>query len=190
MPETPKRIPDSVVKKARKLFADQKRQQIEHKERYGEVHPLTTMEAFGKRMVAVGNTIYADPKWKYFTDFLRDYVPETFGAGWVNAENAKADSDRHLITQCWIESRQYMASQPLPRDGSHKAPASGAHAALMAFSYDLYIVANNGGLDEALLHRLRIRDVFQGARHELFAEATCLSSGTTLRKYPKRISRE
>jgi len=28
-----------------------------------------------------------------------------------------------------------------------------------------------------LLHRLKIRDLFQGARHELFAEATCLRAG-------------
>jgi hypothetical protein len=33
------------------------------------------------------------------------------------------------------------------------------------------------GLDEALLARLKHREQFQGARHELFAEATCYRAG-------------
>jgi hypothetical protein len=177
MSKTGKRVPDAVIEKARKLFADQERKEIEHKEHYGEVHPLSTVQAFGKRLVAVGSTIYADEKWKYFSDFLRDYLLEAFGVEWVNAENARAEAARHPVTQWWVESHQYMNSQPLQPDGSHMGPSSGALAALMAFSYDLYIVANNGGLDDELLRRLRMRDLFQGARHELFAEATCLRAG-------------
>jgi hypothetical protein len=41
----------------------------------------------------------------------------------------------------------------------------------------LYVVADNGGLDDLLLRRLKNRDLFQGARHELFAEATCFRAG-------------
>lgn len=49
--------------------------------------------------------------------------------------------------------------------------------AYMTFAYDLYVVANNARLDNRLVERLKQSDQFQGARHELFAEATCLRAG-------------
>ena len=42
------------------------------------------------------------------------------------------------------------------------------------------VVADNNTLDDVLLARLKHRDHFQGARHELFAEATCLRAGFTV----------
>jgi hypothetical protein len=64
--------------------------------------------------------------------------------------------------------------------GFSLAPPSGALAAYTCFAYDLFVVADNGGLDDALIERLKSRDLFQGARHELFAEATCLRAGFTV----------
>jgi SEC-C motif len=169
--------PPGVLEKARRIFEQKAHEERERVAQYGEVRPPITLKAFDKRLVAVGSTIYGDAQWKYFPDFLRDYVPEVFGAEWVNSENAAPEEERHLVTQWRIESVQYMNSQPLQPDGSRRALPSGAMAALMAFSYDLYVVADNGGLDDALLHRLKDREHFQGARHELFAEATCLRAG-------------
>jgi hypothetical protein len=63
---------------------------------------------------------------------------------------------------------------------SRAAPLSGALAAFTCFAYDLFVVDNNGELDEALVQRLRNPELFQGARHELFAEATCLRAGCTV----------
>jgi hypothetical protein len=73
-----------------------------------------------------------------------------------------------------------MNAQPPHPDGSRAALPSGALAAYNCFAYDLYIVDDNGGLDQELLHRLKIGDQFQGARHELFAEATCYRAGFTV----------
>jgi hypothetical protein len=53
-------------------------------------------------------------------------------------------------------------------------------AACNYFYYDLYTVDDNSLLDDDLLNRLRHRDQFQGALHELFAEATCLRAGFTI----------
>jgi hypothetical protein len=173
-------LPPGLLEKARKLFEQKGREECERVAQYGQVRPPITLKAFGKRLITVGGTIYGDAKWKYFYDFLRDYVPIVFGGEWVNSENTASEERRHLVTQWRVESTQYMYSQPLQPDGSRKAPPSGAMAALMAFSYDLYIVADNGGLDDALLHRLKNREHFQGARHELFAEATCLRAGFSI----------
>jgi hypothetical protein len=49
--------------------------------------------------------------------------------------------------------------------------------ALNSFAYDLYTVDHNGRLDESLTARLRNNAEFEGARHELCAEATCLRAG-------------
>jgi hypothetical protein len=49
--------------------------------------------------------------------------------------------------------------------------------AYLTFAYDLYVVEHNARLDGRLLERLKLADQFQGARHELFAEATCLRAG-------------
>jgi len=43
-------------------------------------------------------------------------------------------------------------------------------------------VANHDGLDDLFLHRLKKCDLFQGARHELFAEATCIRAGFTVER--------
>ncbi len=43
-----------------------------------------------------------------------------------------------------------------------------------------YTVDDNGGIDEEWLQRLKNRGLFQGARHELFADATCYRAGFTV----------
>jgi hypothetical protein len=43
-------------------------------------------------------------------------------------------------------------------------------------------VANHDGLDDLFLNRLKNRELFQGARHELFAEATCLRAGFSVER--------
>ena len=59
-------------------------------------------------------------------------------------------------------------------------------ATLVNFHYDLYIVDDNSLLDDPLLGRLKLRDQFQGALHELFVEATCLGAGFTIIREDER----
>jgi len=54
---------------------------------------------------------------------------------------------------------------------------NGFMAAYLNLAYDLYVVADNSVLSDRTLARLKHVDQFQGARHELFAEATCLRAG-------------
>src|SRR6266478_8485741 len=98
-PNEVRRPPPGVYEKARKLFQQKAREERERVAEYGEVRAPITLEAFDKRLVAVGGTIYGDAKWKYFSDFLRDYVPAVFGDEWVKSENAAPEAKRHLVTQ-------------------------------------------------------------------------------------------
>ena len=134
----------------------------------------------GQRFVAVRNKLYYSDKRKFFGDFLRDHVPHIFGKEWFDNEVAKPEAERHPVIQWRSQGARYMNAQPPQPDGSRAARPTGALAAYMGFAYDLFVVEDNGELDDALLHRLKNRDTFQGARHELFAEATCLRASFTV----------
>ncbi len=175
--QKPQAPPPAVIEKARTLLREKMEAERRRVERFGEVHPIASTENFGKRLVAVGNKIYATDRRHYFSDFLREHVDEVFGSEWCRDEIAKPEAERHPVMQWSVESRRYMNKQPLQPDGSRRGVPSAIVAAFRAFAYDLYIVANHDGLDDLFLNRLKNRELFQGARHELFAEATCLRAG-------------
>jgi hypothetical protein len=174
--------PPEVIEKARRLFQRTMEANRRWVERYGQVPQPITTENFGKRLIAVRNTIYALETNKYFGDFLRDYVLVAFGEEWWKVEMAKAEGERHPVAQWWADSTRYMNTQPLQSDGSRRGVPSGAVAGFMAFAYDLYVVSHVDGLDDLLLNRLKTTGLFQGARHELFAEATCIRAGFTIER--------
>ena len=76
------------------------------------------------------------------------------------------------------EAAEYINSQDRLPDGGIKP--NGAVLFCNNFYYDLFTVDDNGLLDDHLLARLKHRDQFQGAMHELFAQATCLRAGFTI----------
>jgi hypothetical protein len=179
------RPPISVYAKAGRIFEDREKRAHEYRKQFGDVRQHVTTEAFGKRMISVGNKIFGK-EWKFFSDFLRDFVPAVFEDEWCRAEMAKPAAERHPVTEWRTQGALYMNAQPAQPDGSRAAPPSGALAAYICFAYDLFIVADNGGLDVALLKRLKTKDLFQGARHELFAEDTCLRAGFTVQHEDER----
>ena len=162
------------------VFEEKQRQEQERLARFGRIRPQISTVWQGQRMVAVRNRIYHSDKWKFFSDFLRDYVPEVLGIDWCKAEAAKPETERHPIIAWRAQGAVYMNAQPAQPGGSRVALPCGALAAYNCFAYDLYVVDDNGGLDDELLQRLKNRDMFQGARHELFAEATCYRAGFTV----------
>jgi hypothetical protein len=174
--------PPEVIEKARRLLQEKTEANRRWVERYGHVPQPITTENFGKRLIAVRNAIYALETREYFGDFLRDYVLIVFGEEWWKAEMAKAEARRHPVAQWWADSTRYMSTQPLQPDGSRSGVPSGVVAAFMAFAYDLYVVSHVDGLDDLLLNRLKTTGLFQGARHELFAEATCIRAGFTIER--------
>jgi hypothetical protein len=140
----------------------------------------------GYKFVAVGSNLHYSKTWNFFSDFLRDYVPTVFGKEWGDGELAKPFSERHLLVQWWARCREFISKQKPNADASYAARPNGFAAAYFAFAYDLYLVDHNGQLEENLLQRLKHHDQFQGARHELFAEATCLRAGFEIQREDER----
>ena len=146
----------------------------------GEIRPIIHVEYAGYRMVAVGNQLYYSKKWKFFTDFLFEYGITRFGRDWFEAQKIAAPSEQH---PAWIWRKlayEFMRKQQPVEEGVFAAVPNGPLAACNNFYYDLYTVDDNGGLDDDLLERLKDREQFQGALHELFAEATCLRGGFSI----------
>jgi hypothetical protein len=170
-------VPPELREKAEALFEEKQRKEQERVRRFGHVRPQISTVAFGQGIVAVSGRLYSSDKWKFFSDFLRDYVVEILGVEWCNAEAAKPEEERHPVITWRAQSARYMNAQPAQPDGSRVGLLTGALAAFNGFAYDVYIVDDNGGIDEEWLQRLKNRELFQGARHELFAEATCYRAG-------------
>jgi hypothetical protein len=145
---------------------------------FGQVRPEIAADYQGHKFVAVGSKLYYDKKWKFFADFLVDHVPHLFGREWFESEVAKPPNERHPVMQWRVNGINYMKKhQKTPAGGVNRVQPNGSLAAYLTFAYDLYIVEHNARLDERLLRRLKHPEQFQGARHELFAEATCLRAG-------------
>jgi hypothetical protein len=164
-------------------FQDHIRQEKERVETFGEIRPIIQVPEYaGHRFVVVRNRLYfnKDNKWKFFTDFLLEYGLTRFGQEWLGAQNAAAPADQHPAFVWRKQAYAFMQSQKPRPDGIFAARPNGAMAAINNFYYDLYTVDDNSLLDDVLLDRLKHRDQFQGALHELFAEATCLRAGFTI----------
>jgi len=162
----------------RKMLAQQ-----EWTRKYGYVRPCINTDNWGRKFVAAGNRLYAsngEHPWRYVPDFLADYIPSIFGKEWGEAELAKAETERHPLGQWRVETLRYMQQQPRLPDGTYNAPPSGFMAAYMAFAFDLYAIEDNSRFDDDLLTRLKNKQQFQGARHEVFVEATCLRAGFSI----------
>lgn len=149
---------------------------------FGHVRQPISAEFNGFRFVAVGNRLLyqAVDRAQFFTDILINYVPTLFGKEWFDAEVAKPRGSRHPVMEARVKAMTVMNKQPKNTDGSFQVQLTGPMLGYFTFAYDLFIVQDNGRLDERLLDRLKHPNTFQGARHELFAEATCLRAGFTI----------
>jgi hypothetical protein len=80
----------------------------------------------------------------------------------------------------WHEKSLRFIEKNLAHSKTDPFIANGSLAAYLTFAYDLYVIEHNGRLDHQLVDRLKLVDQFQGARHEIFAEATCIRAGFTI----------
>lgn len=145
----------------------------ERQRKYGKIRPIISASFQGHRFVAVGSRLYYDQKWQNFTDFLIFYVKDVMGKEWWAAEAAKSPNERHPIVK-WHDHLVELQrdQQPDPKTGLVSAVRDGILSALLALSYDLYVLRNYSKLQDEVVVRLRHRDQFQGARYELFVAAT------------------
>jgi hypothetical protein len=175
----PSAVPREVFEEALRLSAEHDQRERTRTNRFGLVRPEISGNFQGYKFVAIGGNLMYMPaeKCKFFTDVLIARVPLVFRREWFEQEVAKPRDQRHPVMQWRVKGMEYMNAQPPLPDGTYGALPTGPLLAYVTFAYDLYVVEHNARLDSRLLERLKHPDQFQGARHELFAEATCLRAG-------------
>lgn len=173
------RLPADLYRRASELFAKREAEERQRIERFGEIRPVMTTEAWGKRLVSVQNRIYQG-QWKSFPQFLDEFLQFRFGQEWTGEQDRLDLAELHPVTHWRRRGLSRHAKRLEGKPAGQLVPPSGFLAAYLGFAYDLYVVDDNNDLDERLLKRLKNREHFQGAKHELFAEATCLRAGFTI----------
>jgi hypothetical protein len=170
------KVPNLPAELTEFLAAESRRQ-----ERFGEVLPVIQTDWRGYKFVAVGKRLLWSNKWKTPADFLTDYLAFILTQEWGQAELAKPLTARHPVMQwydgmCRFKARNQVHQQASPA-GLFAVDPSGAMRAYLLLAYDLYTLHRHSALQDRLVCRLRNSSQYQGARHELFAAATCIRAG-------------
>jgi len=155
-----------------KIAAEKRR-----KARFGEVRPIIHADAWGKKLIGVGNRIYFNAAETSFSDFLINYLRETLGLDWWKEEMAKPLAGRHQIAQWQSHAEELMRAEKPDERGRYLIPLDGLVTAYMTLAYDLYIVKDNIRFQESMIDRLRRRNDFVGVRYELLVAATFVRAG-------------
>jgi hypothetical protein len=141
--------------------------------------PILSAEANGYRLVFVKNTMHYSKSWKTFHDFLLYYLRNTFGKEWWEAEMAKPENSRHPIIR-WHEAINRKLG-PLTKKGEiNEAEMTGAVAAYLQLSYNLFLLKHNLELQTHLLNRLKRTDEFGPAAYETFVFGTFIRAGFSI----------
>jgi hypothetical protein len=159
-----------------KLQARQK--QIEKQQGLGR--SIISIEHKGYRLIAVGSRICYSKKWKTFHDFLFDNIKFIFGKEWGESELKKPFEERHHILQWQKMAHDYMQEHKGQEGQINSAPLTGALSALVNLSYNLYLLAHNGKIQDYLIHRLKNKDLFTGALYETYVAGIFILAGFTL----------
>ena len=172
-------VPPEVLQNFYAHMAKQEQEEKEHVQKHGHIKQDIGVRGFhGYDFVASGNSIVFGKSWKCYSDFLIDFLPNVLEKTWCREEVSKPIEDQHPIIQFFSLAVQAKKSQKPNADGFYEATAP--MAAYLNIAYHLHLVKHNGRLDSELLRRLKHPDLFQGARHELFAEATCLRANFSI----------
>ena len=169
-------VPPEVIKKLHEIQVDED----ERHKRYGDVRPIIHTKFKDHDFVAVGPELHYSKKWKTFPDFLCSYIATKLGKDWGNTEIKKPLEYRHQIMKWYDAMCHFQRKQKTDADGIYRSIPNGAFSAYILLAYDLYILKDNQALQDDIIQRLKIPAQFQGARHELFATATCIRAGYTI----------
>jgi len=152
------------------------KQEFERREQFGEVRPAIHANWRGKKWVGVGDQLFGGD-WRFFPDFLQEYIKSVLSPDWGNAEIAKPLEDRHPVMQWHDGMCRFQQSRPRDPDGTMCFVPDGCTMAYLLLAYDLYSLRHHQSLQSVVVDRLKNNDQFQGARYELFVAATCIRAG-------------
>lgn len=122
------RVEKEIIEQGRRLFEKHKAQELQRQKQQGLGRPIISIDHKGYRFVAVGNRLHYG-KWKTFPDFLTDYIRQTLGGEWGNAEIAKPLAERHPIMQWYDKVCRLQAAHAKEPGVLFSTPMTGAVSA-------------------------------------------------------------
>jgi hypothetical protein len=161
----------------RQLIQKKEQERARWEQRYGKTRPIIHTNFDGHKWVAVGSQLHYSKEWKFFPDFLLDYIKTVLGSDWGNSEIEKPFEQRHQILKWYDGMCRFQQTQKRNKDGLYDSVPNGPFAAYIFLAYDLYILRHHTALQKEIIERLKKQDQFQGARYELFTTATCIRAG-------------
>lgn len=166
-------------------------------EKFGYIRSAIHADYREYKVVAIGGQVVFSKAWRTFPDFLADDIKRVLEPDWGQTEIAKPFQERHPIMQWYDGMCRFQQNLQPDADGLLAFVPNGPTRAYLLLAYDLYALRNHMALQTAVVSRLKHRDQFQGARHELFAAANCIRAGYDLkyederdntRKHPELIA--
>lgn len=174
------RIEKEIIEQGKRHFEKHKAQELQRQKQQGLGRPIISIEYNGYRFVAIGSKLHYG-KWKTFADFLGNYIKQTLGGEWGNAEIAKPLIERHPVMQ-WYEKICHLQTAHTKEPGAlFSTPMTGAVSAYNRLAYNLYLIAHNGkDIQTRLIARLKNKGNFQGAFFETQVAAWLINAGFEL----------
>ena len=148
-------------------------------------HPRGHQIVIGEhRIRAFQNRVLARPIHETFHEFLIVLLKHTLGERWIRKQSSAQEQHQHAVMR-WIMLWHQAALAALPEDGPPGKRVAivptGEVLALMVLADDLYRLQLVRKLPEQLLHRLRDRKYYQGARYEVAVASMFVRAGCDVR---------
>ncbi len=155
-------------------------QELVRVQQQGEGKPIISTVFKDHRFVAVGNKLHYSKKWKFFPDFLSDYLKTVMGSEWGNSEIKKEWNKRHPILRWYHDYCLALQASEKHPDGTYAATPIGVVNCYLGLAYGLYLLHHNVELQNRLINRLKNKGNFQGAYYEVIVASCLICAGFTL----------
>lgn len=139
---------------------------------YGK--PLITFVLKDTRFVAIGLRVMYSNRWRFFADFLLDYLKDVLGREW-GASAMKAIPDLPLFR--WLRRFQQARNEVGP---GKPLPYRGYLAALNRLGYALYLIEHNDKPSKSLIARLKHPNTFDAAAYEALVASACALASASI----------
>ena len=161
------------MKEIKKAIRQHEAEEMVRVQQQGEGRPIISTSFKDHRFVAVGNKIYYSKEWKFFTDFLSNYLNTVMEPEWGRSELKKEWDERHSILRWYHDYCLAQQAGEKHPDGTYSAIPTGVVNCYLGLAYGLYLLDHNVELQSRLIKRLKDRGNFQGAYYEIIV-ANCL----------------
>lgn len=171
----PRQLPPEIISQIKEHYS----KQLMHKEKYGDVKEIISVEFNGQRVVAIGNKLNYSSEWRVFPDFLNHFLCDELGFEWGKRQLSLNVEDQNPVIHWRSSMIQSQINSGKNRSGLIGSSDGGSNA-WVRLAYDLYLIRQNADLKGKILSRLKENVSFQGARFEVAVAAMMLASGYEL----------